>query len=122
LVTLPYVPALNTSCAQPLHRLAGDPHQIFAYDFMHNWCLGILLLIIGGIEAYADRMGRRDGRGKPGKKALRVLDQRLMRMPRSEGFRLPTHRQYFSKPANITANEHMAVQQVRSCKAPSCVA
>jgi hypothetical protein len=34
---------------------AGDPHQIFSYDFMHNWSLGVLLLIIAGIKAHADR-------------------------------------------------------------------
>jgi hypothetical protein len=92
--------------------LAGDPYQIFCYEFMHNWCLGVLQLIISGIRAYADRMGK-PGNRDHGTHALRVLDERLARMTRCEGFRLPTYRQYFSDPANITANEHMAVQQVR---------
>ena len=89
---------------------AGDPYQIFGYDFLHNWSLGVLQTVIGGIKAYADRVGK-PGSRHCGSKALKRLDERLLRMPRCEGFRLPTWRKYFSDPANITASEHMAVQQ-----------
>lgn len=90
---------------------AGDPYQIFSYDFLHNWSLGVLQLVIGGIKAYADRVGK-PGNCHHGTKALQRLDERLLHMPRCEGFRLPTLGKYFSDPSRITANEHMAVQQV----------
>jgi hypothetical protein len=103
---------LDTLGVSTFMLFAGDPYQIFAYDFMHNWSLGVLQLVIGGIKAYADRM-RKPGNGQGyGTRALRRLDERLMQMPRAEGFKLPTTRQYFTKPTNITASEHLAVQQV----------
>lgn len=92
--------------------LTGDPHQIFSYDFMHNWSLGVLQLVIGGIKANVDQRSQGQPGQHHGARALKRLDERLLRMPRCEGFRLPTWRKYFSDPANITAHEHMAVQQV----------
>lgn len=76
---------------------------------MHNWPLGVMSHIVSGIKAYVDRVVGRTGAGT---NALRCLDVRLMLVPRSEGFRLPTYDRYFSKPANITASEHQAVAQV----------
>lgn len=92
---------------------AGDPYQIFSFDFMHNWALGVLKLIVRGIKEYADSV-QRPGTGVGyGTRALRILDQRLQQVPRIAGLRLPSCPTYFSEPANITASEHMAVAQVR---------
>jgi hypothetical protein len=87
----------------------GDPYQVFGYEFMHNWSLGVMSQVVSYIKPYVDRTMARRGAGT---NILRCLDVRLLLVPRAEGFRLPTYSRYFSKPANITASEHQAVSQV----------
>jgi hypothetical protein len=105
------LPALHGVVAVFLY--VGDPYQIFSFDFMHNWSLGVLQNIIRGMAAYADRV-QQPGSSRHGTRALKALDQRLQQVPRVEGLTLPSTQQYFSDPAKITSTEHMAVQQVHA--------
>jgi hypothetical protein len=100
---------LTVSCLCLCFFDAGDPYQIFGYEFMHNWSLGVMSQIVGYIKTYVDRNVSRRGAGT---NILRCLDVRLLLVPRSDSFRLPTYNQYFSKPTLITASEHQAVSQV----------
>ena len=87
---------------------AGDPFQIMHFEYMHNIELGLVQLLVAGIKPYAD--ANLAGRGA-GTNVLKELDVRLQRVPRYEGFTIPTGA-YFNDGSGIQAKEHRAVLQV----------
>jgi hypothetical protein len=83
----PFLGTLCAACNLSWLRATGDPYQILAYDFLHNWDLGMVKYLVDGIKGYLQMHTNTPAAAK---QLLRELDRRLCLMPRAEGLALPT--------------------------------